>query len=363
MDLTAYQQLDEIMQYIEGAYAPNTLRAYRADMREFIDFAQKNGEEQMPFSSRMVLPHLACAAKTGIKLSTVKRKLESISAIHRLAGYPDPTKSPDIRLTMRKIYRQLGNRHDQAYPITRSILEKLLSVCGDDLRGKRNRALLLLAYDSMRRRSELVSLRVEDIHWRSEHGASILLRKSKTDQTSTGHWIHLSNETTKAVEEWLHDAQINEGFVLRGIDTRGQVTRSLCDSRVGRIYKRLAQLARMEEQIVRQISGHSMRVGGAQDLLHQGASLPQIMVKGGWAKTDTVMRYVERVSRPASFRGGFSVCDGGPKYPASHAGPYSAAPADGAASNPPGPMIAKRKWLTPCGAEATGFEPTLKAPG
>ncbi len=38
-----------------------------------------------------------------------------------------------------------------------------------------------------------------------------------------------------------------------------------------------------------------MRVGGAQDLLALGASLPQIMVKGGWVKPDTVMRYVERV--------------------------------------------------------------------
>jgi hypothetical protein len=42
-----------------------------------------------------------------------------------------------------------------------------------------------------------------------------------------------------------------------------------------------------------------MRVGGAQDLLRLGASLPQIMVKGGWAKTDTAMRYVERVHRPS----------------------------------------------------------------
>ena len=38
-----------------------------------------------------------------------------------------------------------------------------------------------------------------------------------------------------------------------------------------------------------------MRVGGAQDLLKTGASFPQIMFKGGWAKTDTVMRYVDRV--------------------------------------------------------------------
>lgn|GEM_PF-6495981 len=47
------------------------------------------------------------------------------------------------------------------------------------------------------------------------------------------------------------------------------------------------------------VSAVSMRVGGAQDLLNTGASLPQIMVKGGWAKTDTVMRYVERSSLSA----------------------------------------------------------------
>ena len=45
-----------------------------------------------------------------------------------------------------------------------------------------------------------------------------------------------------------------------------------------------------------------MRVGGAQDLLNLGASLPQIMLKGGWAKTDTVMRYVERVRSKTTFK-------------------------------------------------------------
>jgi len=51
----------------------------------------------------------------------------------------------------------------------------------------------------------------------------------------------------------------------------------------------------MNAQVVKSISGHSMRVGGAQDLLIHGASMPQIMVKGGSAKTYTVIRYVERV--------------------------------------------------------------------
>lgn len=297
-DVTAKVKLAQIMQALEGAYAPNTLRAYRADMLEFIEFAASYGHMCMPYTPQMVQPHLLESAKTGIKTSTIKRKVASISAIHRLAGYPDPTKSAEIRLTMRKIERQLGNRFKQAYPITRALLDKLLAICGHDLRGKRNRALLLLAYDSMRRRSELVSLRVEDMEWLSEEGAFVLLRKSKTDQMGTGHWIHLANETTNAIEEWLTAAGIKEGFLLRGVNAHGVVTESLCDSRVGRIYKRLGLLVGLDEKVVKSISGHSMRVGGAQDLLQMGASMPQIMVKGGWAKTGTVIRYVERVRPP-----------------------------------------------------------------
>ncbi len=97
----------------------------------------------------------------GIKSATIRRKVAPISAVHRLSNFEDPTKHPEVKLCVRKINRQLGSRFDQAYPVTRNMLDKLLAVCGDDLRGLRNKALFLLAYDSMRRRAELVSLRVE----------------------------------------------------------------------------------------------------------------------------------------------------------------------------------------------------------
>ena len=188
-----------------------------------------------------------------------------------------------------------GTRFDQAYPVTRAVLEKLLSVCTNDLHGLRNKALLLVAYDSMRRRSELVSLRIEDIEWLSDKGASVLLRKSKTDQNGSGKWIHLKAETANAIDSWISAANINSGHVFRGIRSVAEISNSLCESRIARIYKTLARRAGLSEQIIQGISGHSMRVGGAQDLLSFGASLPQIMVKGGWGKTDTVMRYVDRI--------------------------------------------------------------------
>ncbi len=298
---TALQEemhLQELLLRLDGAYAPNTLRAYRADMMEFMAYCAATHKSALPALHDTVASFLLKSSEQGIKTATIRRKVSSISAIHRLSYQPDPTKHPEVKIALRKISRQLGSRFDQAFPVTRSILDKMLSVCGKDLRGLRNRALLFLAYDSMCRRSEVVSLCVQDMEWLSDEGLSILLRKSKTDQHGSGKWVHLSSQASRAVMDWLDAAQIKDGFILRGIRPNGKITDSLCDSRLPRIYKSLAKRAGLGDRIVQSISGHSMRVGGAQDLLIQGASLPQIMVKGGWAKTDTVMRYVERV-RPA----------------------------------------------------------------
>lgn len=288
-------RLIHLLKKLDGAYAPNTLRAYRADMQEFIRFCANKPFEALPAQPETVATFLLDTLNQGIKSSTVKRKVSSISAVHRLLSLPDPTKHPEVRITQRKIYRQLGTRFGQAYPVTRTMLEKMLSVCGPDLHGLRDRALLLTAYESMRRRSELVALRIEDIEWGADNSAFILLRRSKTDQAGQGKWIQPSASAGQALEAWLAAANLEFGFIFLGVRANDEVTQSLCKSRVSRIYKLLAKKAGIDAEIIHQISGHSMRVGAAQDQLVQGATLPQIMVKGGWSKPDTVIRYVERV--------------------------------------------------------------------
>ncbi len=299
MNYTTLERVDKLWTHIDGAYAPNTIRAYKADMGEFIRYCNENSVCALPAAPFDISKFLHGAMAQGIKSATIRRKVASISAVHRLSNFDDPTKHPEVKLCIRKIHRQLGNRFDQAFPITRALLDQLLSVCGTDIRGLRDRALLLLAYDSMRRRAELVSLRIEDMQMGKQGRCSILLRKSKTDQVGSGHWIHLTEETTAAINRWLHSSAINDGYLLRGINAGNKVCPELGAGQVSRIFKSLAQKANLESEVVNAISGHSMRVGAAQDLLLQGASLPQIMVKGGWVKTDTVMRYVDKVRPPS----------------------------------------------------------------
>ena len=298
MNHTAYDRLNQLLLYVDGAYAPNTLRAYRADMLDFIAYCEVRGACSIPADPLDIASFLESEAQKDLRCATLRRKVSSISAVHRLSDLSDPTKSSHVKIALRKIHRAKGIPSGQAYPITRPLLDRLLGVCTKDMRGLRDRALLLLAYDSMRRRTELVSLRVQDMEWQSESGVSILLRRSKTDQYGSGKWIHLSTETTCALHDWLEASGIQDGFLLRGIDAKERLTESLSVERVSKIFKTIAARAKLDPCVVNGISGHSMRVGGAQDLLVQGASLPQIMVKGGWVKTDTVMRYVERVRAP-----------------------------------------------------------------
>jgi hypothetical protein len=250
---TTSQKLAQLLIHIDGAYAPNTLRAYKADMLEFIAYCEKNGVCALPAKPETVAEFLMQTVPQGIQSSTIRRKVPSISAIHHLSSLEDPTKHSEVRIVQRKIYRQLGTRFDQAYPITRALLARLLATCEVGLPG-------------------------------------------------CGKWIRLTSESSEALHQWLSAAKINEGLIFGGVKPSGAITDGLCESRISRIYKARARKAGLSEIVVKSISGHSMRVGGAQDLLNIGRSLPQIMVKGGWVKTDTVMRYVERARSASSLR-------------------------------------------------------------
>lgn len=296
MHPTANQQLMETLIRIDGAYAPSTIRAYKANFGRFIQFCEERKIAALPANPKDVALYIAQLTKSGLKSSSIRIAVASISSIHKLNYLSDPTQHPDVKIELRRMHRTLGRCCQQAFGITAPILEKMLAVTDDNLRGIRDRALLLLAYDSMCRRSELVSLRVTDINLHQAANVSemkIRLRKSKTDQELQGRWIFLSKRSADAITQWISHAKIIDGYLFRGINNAIDITQELNASQINRIYKRLANNAKLPKEILNKISGHSMRVGAAQDLLTCGASLPMIMKKGRWSKTDTVMRYLE----------------------------------------------------------------------
>lgn len=293
---TVNEILSQTIELIDGAYAPSTIRAYKSNFEKFISYCEGSGSSPLPAEPAEVAGFISYLAKSGLKSSSIRITVASIASIHKLNLLSDPTQHPIVKIELRRMHRALGRYSQQAFGITAPILEKMLGATTDNLRGIRDRALLLLAYDSMCRRSELVSLRISDIcvsEFNDQSQFKMRLRKSKTDQEQQGRWIFPSQRSTDAVKLWINKAKLIDGFLFRGINNAIDITPELKCSQINRIYKRLAKEAKLPKEITDHISGHSMRVGAAQDLLKSGASMPLIMNRGRWSKTDTVMRYLE----------------------------------------------------------------------
>lgn len=294
---TTMQRLAKTLLKIEGAYAPATIRAYREDFIHFIAYCESEDTPSLPATVEGVAAYVNHLTDEALSSSYIRRKLAAISAIHRFNRFTDPTKDPDVKLEMRRMNRKLGRYSRQACGITSPWLKKMLSATDNSLRGLRNRALLRVAYEGLLRRSELVSLMVEDLVIEdASHRARIRLRRSKTDQHAQGRWLVFTPDTSQALSAWVDQAGITHGPVFRGISRAGIMSETpLCVEMINRIYKRLAKNAGLVTVNQPRVSGHSMRVGAARDLLTSGADLARIMAAGRWSKTDTVMRYVEQV--------------------------------------------------------------------
>src|SRR5215212_1560131 len=117
-DLTIHQPadlalpLDKARAYAEQATAENTRAAYRSDWAHFTTWCDEHSASPLPADVSTVAAYLAACADT-FKLSTIERRLVSISKAHQIAGAPNPAKTEMIHLTMSGIRRALGRAQTQ----------------------------------------------------------------------------------------------------------------------------------------------------------------------------------------------------------------------------------------------------------
>ena len=291
--------LKKTIQRIDGAYAPSTIRAYQADVETFIKFCQSLQLEGLPAPSSSICLFIEHLAEKNLSVASIRRAIAGISKIHQINQFPDYIQHPDVKLTLRRVFRKRGGQNHQALGINYSMVKQLLPQNPSSLRELRDCALVLIAYDTLARRSELVAYEVNDIlikHHDKKTYYSLRIKKSKTDQLALGRVCPIRFETYQALNKWLNQANIKEGFLLRGIQGKSHILDSLSREQVNRIIKKLGREAGFPAETVKTMSGHSLRVGAAQDLLASGASMAMIMHRGRWSKSDTVMRYVEEFS-------------------------------------------------------------------
>ena len=288
------EQLGQFVRAARSAFSSNTERAVRSDLSIYAAWCEERGERALPAKPETVAGFVDAMAEVRSP-ATVRRYVASIAVAHRAVGRGKTLKSPAVRLALRRMHRGKGRRQGQVHGMTWPLRERLLMAAGDRAIDDRNRALLAVAYDAMLRRTELTSLQVSDFLEEISGDATLLVRRSKTDGEGRGACLYLARDTTGLVRAWLERGGISEGRLFRSVGKGGRLGEGLDPSQVPRIFKGMARRAGLPAAVVEGLSGHSARVGAAQDMIAAGIELPSILQAGRWKSTAMVNRYGERL--------------------------------------------------------------------
>jgi site-specific recombinase XerD len=290
-DAELADRLREHARHAEGALSPNTLRALRADSTVWTAWCSEHGHCPAPATTAALVAFVDDMAETKA-VSTVRRYVASIAHMHRAAGATDSTKHEHVRLALKRMARAKGTRQKQAAGLNRALVDHMLAVAGDRLIDDRNKALLAVSYDTLCRRSELVAIEVGDISHGDDGSGTVLVSRSKGDQEGEGSVRYLAPDTIGYVRGWLDRAGISEGRLFRSVGKGGGVGERLSAGEVSKIFKKMVTAAGADAEA---ISGHSARVGAAQDLTGAGIELAAIMQAGGWKSPAMPARYGEKL--------------------------------------------------------------------
>ena len=281
--------IDDILAKFDGAFAKNTIRAYRSDFIQYQNWCLQNNQEPIPATAETMATYVDYLSETN-KSATIRRRINSLGTILKLSKHHDPTKQPEVVLALKRMHRKIGRAQEQAAPLTKLLLNQLLSNCDNSLRGLRNQVLLRLGYETMRRRSELCAFKFDDICQAPSGKPSIRLNFSKTDQFGAGKILPISQELFDLLEKWKEIVG-DDSYILRSINKHGHIGDSLNPASISIILKTLQEELNSGSN-EQPLSGHSFRVGAAIDLLEQGETLERIMLRGGWQADSTAMSYL-----------------------------------------------------------------------
>ena len=287
-------RLGDFVRAARGAFSANTERAVRADLAVYVAWCAERELAALPAVPETVAAFVDTMAEVKAP-ATVRRYVASIAVAHRAIGRGSTLRSPLVGLALKRMHVNKGRRQGQARALTWPQRERLLEAAGDRPIDRRNRALLAVAYDTMLRRAELTALEVSDMLVDVRGDATLLVRRSKTDAEGRCEIAYIAPDTVALVRAWLDLTGIVDGRLFRSVAKGGRIGERLDPSQVPRIFKGMARRAGLSAALVDGLSGHSTRVGAAQDMIAAGIELPAILQAGRWKSPAMVNRYGERL--------------------------------------------------------------------
>ena len=287
---------------LKSSKADNTLRAYKSDFKDFESFCVKHGFNSLPSEPKIISLYLTHLSKTS-KISTLRRRLVSISMVHKLKGHYLDTKHPIIIENFMGIRRTKGSFQKGKKPILINHLKLIINAIDDkkieNIKKLRDKTIILVGFGGGFRRTELISINYEDLEFVPE-GLKITIRKSKTDQFGEGMIKALPYFTNEKycpvinLKNWLEISKIKSGPIFRRF-SKGSFLKEerLTDQSVVLLIKKYLNLAGIDNT---NFAGHSLRSGFASVAAESGADERSIMTMTGHKSTQMVRRYIREAN-------------------------------------------------------------------
>ena len=279
--------LQSIFARLEGAYAPNTIKSYYADALHFVDWCEQRNSMPFPLTDTLLTGFVTYHGLSH-KYATLRRKLAALKKVNALIGYDPPKDTQDFQLALRRIRRSQEIDKKQALGINHELLLRMIEAQPSTIVGVRNKALLSIGA----RRSEITALRRSDIAFQKDGTLRAIIRKSKTDPYGRGRLVYGSIRSAKLLRKWMAILPKDQE-TLFCLLKHGKIEGSPLSGRsVSDIVKSAVIKTRGERPRAFEVSGHSLRVGAAQDLLVSGHDIAVIMRAGGWSDLKVVSHYL-----------------------------------------------------------------------
>jgi integrase/recombinase XerC len=270
---------ESFLQYIrtEKRYSRHTVISYKNDLDQFFEWIQLNHPDILPenANSGEVRGWMVSLIEGGCSAGTVHRKISALRAFYRyMRKHGMSVSDPMSGVKLPKKPRQLP------VFVAEEALDRLLDdyKFGDNFSGIRDRTIVEFLYLTGMRRSELISLRDEDVDLTSGQ-VKVMGKRGKQ------RVIPLASTFIKSLEQYL-DSRRQEGLAGEWffVTTRGN---KMYDKGVYNIVRRyLSMVTTVEKR-----SPHVLRHTFATHMLNHGADLNSIKELLGHASLSATQVY------------------------------------------------------------------------
>lgn len=288
---------------IRRSVPESTKRAYARQLERFTAWCAERGRTPLPATGETLAEFVSHLADLDLGPSSIDQAITAIRTHHRMNGFHDQPNTEGARRVL-KVHRReradAGRRSHKAPPIVLERLRLMVEATpADTLLGKRDRALFVVGFAMMARRSELAALNIADVV-EDEDGLTVLVRSSKTDQEGIGAEVHIpagvhsDTDPVRVVRRYLAalaELGIINGRLFRSVDRHGRPGGSISPDGVNKAVREGARRAGLDGADL--FSAHGLRAGGATSAYRAGAPVSAITAQGRWSeRSTTVLGYI-----------------------------------------------------------------------